>query len=122
MDKELIEELKTKIDSIQSIEEIDEVIKYANKRKFELKPTLHDILDPYFKEDEFEFNYILQNKENDKEFILNLLNSFIARIEVEIKTKQLFKEAEVLKFLITVEAVEDAIKKLKQNANTFPVL
>ena len=37
MDKELIEELKTKIDSIQSIEEIDEVIKYANKRKFELK-------------------------------------------------------------------------------------
>lgn len=50
MDKELIEELKTKIDNIQSIEEINEVIKYANKRKFELKPTLHDILDPYFKE------------------------------------------------------------------------
>lgn len=50
MDKELIEELKTKIDNIQSIEEINEVIKYANKRKFKLKPTLHDVLDPYFKE------------------------------------------------------------------------
>lgn len=50
MDKELIEELKTKIDNIQSIEEINEIIKYANKRKFKLKPTLHDVLDSYFKE------------------------------------------------------------------------
>lgn len=44
-----LKEIKEKIDKLTSIDEIDEVISYANKRKVELKPTLHDILEPYFK-------------------------------------------------------------------------
>lgn len=42
--------IKTAIDKITSIADLDELIKYIKERKHSLKPTLHDILEPYFKE------------------------------------------------------------------------
>ena len=123
--------LKAEIDKITSIADLDELIKYIKERKHSLKPTLHDILEPYFKEHSETSYFILgsygKNEEggvftNDFEF------DYLDILKYGLKNNKKYLSSHCLNCAIfgytikehkSCEEVKELIEKIKE-AKDFP--
>ena len=123
--------IKAEIDKITSIADLDELIKYIKERKRSLKLTLHDILEPYFKEHSETWFFILGYYGKNEEgsvytggFDLDYLN--VLDYDLKDNKKYLSNEClncaifgSTIKELKSYEEVKELIEKIK-GAKDFP--
>lgn len=123
--------IKAEIDKITSISDLDELIKYIKERKNSLKPTLHDILEPYFKEHPETWFFILGYYGKNEEggvYTGDFNFDYLDALEYDLKDNKKYLSNECLncaifgstiKELKSYEEVKELIEKIK-GAKDFP--
>ena len=76
-----------------------------------------ELLDSFLKGEEFRFIFTLQKLENKLLFLFFVFSSFLARVQIYLKELKDFEFEKVEKLYMVVDAFQDTIKNLKNNAN-----
>lgn len=122
--------IKAAIDKITSIADLDELIKYIKERKYSLKPTLHDILEPYFKEHPETWFFILGYYGKNEEggvYTGDFNFDYLDTLEYDLNNKKYLSNeclncaifGYTIKEIKSYEEVKELVEKIK-GAKDFP--